>query len=112
MVDYPDEDIEPLQQEEIACTLQEEGDGAAGVAVYGRAGAHLKKASVRRSCQAQYWENLLCSTRFWGYERAIVTDVAGTTRDTVEEKCSVAACCCAMTDTAGIETEDTVEKMV
>ena len=47
-----------------------------------------------------------------GYERAIVTDVPGTTRDTIEEKLRLGSLLLRLTDTAGIrETEDAVERL-
>ncbi len=47
-----------------------------------------------------------------GHERAIVTSVPGTTRDTVEEKINLGRLTLNLCDTAGIhETEDEVEKL-
>ena len=50
--------------------------------------------------------------RILGQERAIVTDIPGTTRDTVEESASIGRVMLRLCDTAGIrKTEDAVEKI-
>jgi len=47
-----------------------------------------------------------------GYDRAIVTDIAGTTRDTIEEKVLIGRVLLRLIDTAGLQkTSDTVEKL-
>ncbi len=47
-----------------------------------------------------------------GYERAIVTDIAGTTRDTIEERLLLGGVLLRLTDTAGIrEPSDELERL-
>ena len=47
-----------------------------------------------------------------GYDRAIVTDIPGTTRDTIEEKLRLGGVLLRLTDTAGIrDTDDEIERM-
>ena len=47
-----------------------------------------------------------------GYDRAIVTNIPGTTRDTVEERCVLGGVLLRLIDTAGLrETSDLVEQM-
>ena len=47
-----------------------------------------------------------------GYDRAIVTAVPGTTRDTIEERLRLGGLCLRLIDTAGIrDTEDEVERL-
>ena len=47
-----------------------------------------------------------------GFERAIVTDIPGTTRDTLSERCLLGGVALRLTDTAGVrETSDAVESL-
>ncbi len=112
VLDYPDEDIDPFRardmltafdraQEELGQLLSTHRRGQALVsgvpcAIVGRPNAG--KSSLLNA--------------LLGYERAIVTDVPGTTRDTVEERLRLGGVLLRLIDTAGLrQSSDPVERM-
>ena len=110
VLDYPDEDIEDFglssyenslrsDAKALYALLQTYGQGR--ILRIGVAAAIVGKPNVGKS-------SLLNALA--GYDRCIVTDIPGTTRDTVEETVMVGPTKLRLIDTAGIrETTDTVE---
>ena len=102
VVDYPDEDIEDLQRQEMLDTLRRaQGELESLVAGFSR--GRLMKLGVPTVLlgKPNAGKSSLLNALL-GYDRAIVTDVAGTTRDTVEEKALVGGVLLRLIDTAGI----------
>ena len=112
VLDYPDENIEdfglenyyaPLRNnaKQLYALLQTYGQGR--ILKQGVAAAIVGKPNVGKS-------SLLNALA--GYERVIVTEIAGTTRDTVEETVMLGKTRLRLIDTAGIrETDDKIEAM-
>jgi len=112
VVDYPDEDIEDIQPEEISETLRSADRALTGLLDTCLRGKVLK-SGVRTAIvgRPNVGKSSLLNALV-GYDRAIVTDIAGTTRDTVEDTAVVRDVLLRLVDTAGIhETTDTVEQM-
>lgn len=111
-VDYPDEDIEPLEERQIRDTLECCRGELRRLLDTFRRGRIMKQGipTVLLGLPNAGKSSLL--NALLGYDRAIVTEVAGTTRDTVEEKACLGGQVLRLCDTAGIRTtRDSVEKI-
>ena len=107
VVDYPDEDIEDVQRQEMLDTLSRaQRELERLLATFSR-GQLLKQGVPAVILGRPNAGKSSLLNALLGYDRAIVTDIAGTTRDTVEEKVLLR-----LTDTAGIRNSaDRIEAM-
>lgn len=112
VLDYPDEDIEDFRLENYISQLmasEEELDRLLKSFERGKLmTSGIPAAIIGRPNAGK--SSLL--NAMLGYDRAIVTDVPGTTRDTIEEKLKLGSLLLRLCDTAGIrDTSDKVEKL-
>lgn len=109
-IDFPEEDIDPDANESIIrklTVLSESVGNLIRTAEQGRVlreGMHVVISGPPNAGKSSLLNALL------GYERAIVSDLAGTTRDTIEEMINLEGIPVRLTDTAGIrEVEELIE---
>ena len=112
VVDYPDEDIEDAGPEEIASALRGAEGALTALLDTCRRGQVLKRGVRTAIVGLPNAGKSSLLNALAGYDRAIVTGVPGTTRDTVEESVLCGGVLLRLVDTAGLrETEDEVERL-
>ncbi len=112
VLDYPDEDIDPFRLEELAAALEGQERELDALLATCRRGAVLRRGLTcpivgRPNAGKSSLLNALA-----GYDRSIVTDVPGTTRDTVEAEAELGGLPFRLIDTAGVrDSDDPVERL-
>ena len=111
VVDFPDEDIDPVLFEDAAALLHRTTSR-----LYSMAESYERGRILREGVpcvilgRPNAGKSTLLNTLL-GRERAIVTDIPGTTRDLIEENVKVGQILLRVTDTAGLRnTDDPVEQ--
>ena len=112
VLDYPDEDLDPFQTEALGRDLQAQASALQALLATGRRGQMLAQGITcaligRPNAGKSSLLNALA-----GYERAIVTHLPGTTRDTIEVKVELAGRPFRLVDTAGLrDSDDPIEQL-
>ncbi|MGO5062158.1 tRNA uridine-5-carboxymethylaminomethyl(34) synthesis GTPase MnmE [Lawsonibacter sp. LCP25S3_F5] len=112
VLDYPDEDIDPFRMEELSHQLSQQESALRALAGSYRRGQYIRDgvpcAIVGRPNAGK--SSLL--NALVGFDRAIVTNIPGTTRDTVEERAELGGVTLCLIDTAGLrDSDDPIEQL-
>lgn len=112
VLDYPDEDIDPFRMEELNGQLSRQEAALRALAGSYRRGQYIRDgvpcAIVGRPNAGK--SSLL--NALVGFDRAIVTNIPGTTRDTVEERAELGGVTLRLIDTAGLrDSDDPIEQL-
>ncbi|MFR1233191.1 MAG: tRNA modification GTPase [Evtepia gabavorous] len=112
VLDYPDEDLDPFQTQQLQEALQAQEEALTALLRTSRRGRLLSQGLTcvllgRPNAGKSSLLNALA-----GYERAIVTPIPGTTRDTVEATVTLEGYLFRLVDTAGLrDSDDPIEQL-
>ena len=110
VIDYPDEDIGEFKMQDYVPVLREAEDKLERMASTHARGRILREGVPTAIIGRPNTGKSSLLNALLGYERAIVTDIPGTTRDTIEEKILVGGVLLRLIDTAGLrKTDDAIE---
>lgn len=102
VLDYPDEELDPFRSETIAAALDQALEALEGLlATYRRGRQLIRGVPTVLLGRPNVGKSSLLNALV-GYERAIVTQAPGTTRDTIEAKATLGGVLLNLTDTAGL----------
>ncbi len=111
-VDYPEEDLEEETTDEIRKGLQEIVGELTEILSGYQQGKKIKSGVTVALCGKPNTGKSSLLNKLLGYDKAIVSDIAGTTRDAVEGTLEIHGVKFNLYDTAGVrESEDTIESI-
>ena len=112
VIDYPDEDIDDFKVQNYLTTLNDIKTELDRMLDTHERGTILRNGLPTAIIGRPNTGKSSLLNALLGYERAIVTDIAGTTRDTIEEKLLIGKVLLRLIDTAGLrKTNDSIEKL-
>ena len=111
-IDYPDDDVPPLPTDELVASLTQAKTTLSALLATADAGRVLREGIDTAIIGSPNVGKSTLMNLLSGCERSIVTDIAGTTRDIVEETVLLGDVQLRLSDTAGLhDTDDTVESL-